>query len=144
MQVDDGGEVELALAGGDLSHVAAPGDVRSRRGELPADQVRRDRALALPGQRPAAPLDAAGQAQLGHGLRDGVLRHPPPAFTQLDMDTWGAVGAARGVDGHALQLHAVHRRFLSRLAAHTPLLPDAGKVAFIDVDSTHKRVFGPA
>ncbi len=25
--------------------------------------------------------------------------------------------------GHALQLHAVHRRFLATLAAHTPLLP---------------------
>jgi hypothetical protein len=46
--------------------------------------------------------------------------------------------------GHALQLHAVHRTFLRRLAARTPLLPDAGQVAFIDVDSTHKRVFGPA
>jgi hypothetical protein len=46
--------------------------------------------------------------------------------------------------GHALQLHAVHRRFLGELAAHTPLLPDAGQVAFIDIDSTHKRVFGPA
>ena len=46
--------------------------------------------------------------------------------------------------GHALQLHAVHRRFLRELAAHTPLLPGAGQVAFIDVDSTHKRVFGPS
>ncbi|MFG2586589.1 transposase, partial [Streptomyces malaysiensis] len=46
--------------------------------------------------------------------------------------------------GHALQLHAVHRRFLGALAGHTPLLPGADQVAFIDVDSTHKRVFGPA
>ena len=46
--------------------------------------------------------------------------------------------------GHALQLHAAHRRFLAELAAHTPLLPDAAQVAFIDIDSTHKRVFGPA
>ncbi|QDL69781.1 IS1380 family transposase [Streptomyces malaysiensis subsp. malaysiensis] len=44
--------------------------------------------------------------------------------------------------GHALQLHAVHRRFLAALAAHTPLLPGAGEKAFIDVDSTHKRVYG--
>ncbi|MGW1711648.1 IS1380 family transposase, partial [Streptomyces sp. NPDC002206] len=46
--------------------------------------------------------------------------------------------------GHALQLHAVHRRFLAALAAHTPLLPGAGEKAFIDVDSTHKRVYGRA
>ncbi|WP_406739601.1 IS1380 family transposase [Streptomyces atratus] len=44
--------------------------------------------------------------------------------------------------GHALQLHAVHRRFLGELAAHTPLLPGSGEKAFIDVDSTHKRVYG--
>ncbi|UQA92315.1 hypothetical protein [Streptomyces halobius] len=34
--------------------------------------------------------------------------------------------------GHALQLHAVHRRFLSQLAAHTPLLPGAGQITFIE------------
>ncbi|MEE1743303.1 IS1380 family transposase [Streptomyces sp. JV184] len=44
--------------------------------------------------------------------------------------------------GHAFQLHAVHRRFLGELAAHTPLLPGSGEKAFIDVDSTHKRVYG--
>ncbi|MYU18184.1 hypothetical protein GTZ78_47770 [Streptomyces sp. SID8361] len=44
--------------------------------------------------------------------------------------------------GHALQLHAVHRKFLGELAAHTPLLPAASEKAFIDVDSTHKRVYG--
>lgn len=44
--------------------------------------------------------------------------------------------------GHALQLHAVHRRFLGALAAHTPLLPGSGEKVFIDVDSTHKRVYG--
>jgi hypothetical protein len=38
----------------------------------------------------------------------------------------------------------VHRRFLAALAAHTPLLPGAGEVAFIDVGSTHKRVYGRA
>src|SRR5690606_24941316 len=46
--------------------------------------------------------------------------------------------------GHVLQLHAVHRRFLGGLAGRAPLLPGADRVAFIDVDSTHKRVFGRA
>jgi hypothetical protein len=38
----------------------------------------------------------------------------------------------------------VHRKFLAGLAAHTPLLPGAGQLTFIDVDSTHKRVYGRA
>ncbi|GAA3373796.1 IS1380-like element ISMsm11 family transposase [Streptomyces sannanensis] len=46
--------------------------------------------------------------------------------------------------GHALQLHAVHRGFLAELATHTPLLPGSDAMAFIDVDSTHKRVYGRA
>ncbi|GAA4099962.1 hypothetical protein GCM10022214_76470 [Actinomadura miaoliensis] len=35
----------------------------------------------------------------------------------------------------------MHRRLP---AAHVPLLPGAGQVAFIDIDSTHQRVFGRA
>ncbi|MFF7656598.1 hypothetical protein ACFZCY_43465 [Streptomyces sp. NPDC007983] len=35
----------------------------------------------------------------------------------------------------APQLHAVHRRF----GARTQLLPEAGQVASIDADSTHRR-----
>jgi hypothetical protein len=44
--------------------------------------------------------------------------------------------------GHARQLHAVHRRFLAELAAHIPLLPRASEMTIVDVDSTHKRVYG--
>jgi hypothetical protein len=46
--------------------------------------------------------------------------------------------------GHNRQLHGVHRDFLARLAASTPLLPSADRVAFVDVDPTHRRVFGRA
>ncbi|GAA0357687.1 hypothetical protein GCM10010319_38670 [Streptomyces blastmyceticus] len=45
---------------------------------------------------------------------------------------------------HVRQLHAVHREFLARLAHSTPLLPGVGQVAFVDVDPTHRRVFGYA
>jgi hypothetical protein len=38
--------------------------------------------------------------------------------------------------GHNRQLHGVHRDFLARLAASTPLLPSADRVAFVDVDPT--------
>ncbi|MGW2355121.1 IS1380 family transposase [Actinacidiphila glaucinigra] len=46
--------------------------------------------------------------------------------------------------GHVRQLHAVHREFLARLASSTPLLPGVGQVAFVDVDPTHRRVYGRA
>jgi hypothetical protein len=39
-------------------------------------------------------------------------------------------------------LHGVHRRVLVDLAAATPLLPGADVVAFVDLDSTHRQVYG--
>ena len=44
--------------------------------------------------------------------------------------------------GHVRQLHSVHRQVLVELAAATPLLPGAEVLAFVDVDSTHRQVFG--
>jgi hypothetical protein len=46
--------------------------------------------------------------------------------------------------GHSRQLHAVHRDFLARLARSTPLLTGVDQVAFVDIDPTHRRVFGRA
>jgi hypothetical protein len=44
--------------------------------------------------------------------------------------------------GHVRQLHGVHRQVLIDLAAATPLLPGADVLAFVDVDSTHRQVYG--
>jgi hypothetical protein len=44
--------------------------------------------------------------------------------------------------GNVRQLAAVHRRVLVRLAAQTPLLPGAETLAFVDVDSVQRRVYG--
>lgn len=44
--------------------------------------------------------------------------------------------------GNVAQLAAVHRRVLARLAQAAPLLPDADTVAFVDVDSLQRRVYG--
>jgi hypothetical protein len=44
--------------------------------------------------------------------------------------------------GNVRQLAAVHRRVLARLAARTPLLPGAQALAFVDVDSVQRRVYG--
>jgi hypothetical protein len=46
--------------------------------------------------------------------------------------------------GNARQVEAVHRVMLARLARHTPLLPGADQVAYLDVDSQQKRIYGPA
>ncbi|MEU2131732.1 IS1380 family transposase [Streptomyces sp. NPDC018352] len=75
-----------------------------------------------------------------------VLRHGamPTVFDGIRAPSTLGTFLRAFTHGHALQLHAVHRRFLAELAAHTPLLPGCGEKAFIDVDSTHKRVYGRA
>jgi hypothetical protein len=74
-------------------------------------------------------------------LRHGAM---PVAFDQIRAPSTLGTFLRSFTHGHGLQLHAVHRRFLRALAAHSPLLPGADQVAFIDIDSTHKRVFGRA
>lgn len=44
--------------------------------------------------------------------------------------------------GHVRQLQSASREFLVQLARHTSLLPGAGAVTFIDVDSLLRRVYG--
>jgi Transposase DDE domain group 1 len=64
----------------------------------------------------------------------GGIRAPSTLGSFLRSFTWGNVR----------QLDAVARRFLGALAASTPLLPGAGVLAFIDMDSMQKRVYGHA
>jgi hypothetical protein len=44
--------------------------------------------------------------------------------------------------GHVRQLQGACREFLVQLARHTPLLPGADAVTFVDVDSLLRRVYG--
>jgi DDE family transposase len=46
--------------------------------------------------------------------------------------------------GHVLQLAGVARRFLIALAARAPILAGADQVAFVDIDSLLRRVYGRA
>ena len=46
--------------------------------------------------------------------------------------------------GHVRQLESVHRQVLTGLAEVAPLLPGADKFAFLDLDSTHRQVYGYA
>ena len=72
---------------------------------------------------------------LRHGgmdrLFDGV-RAPSTLGTFLRSVTFG----------HVRQLDAVATRFLTGLAVHTPLLPGADQIAFVDVDDTVRRTYG--
>ena len=64
----------------------------------------------------------------------GGLRAPSTLGSFLRSFTWGNV----------LQLGKVHRLVLGELARRAPLLPGADVLAFVDVDSQQKRVYGHA
>jgi hypothetical protein len=62
----------------------------------------------------------------------GGVRAPSTLGSHLRSYTWGNV----------LQLEKAGREFLIALAGRAPLLPGAGTLAFIDIDSMQKRVYG--
>jgi hypothetical protein len=72
---------------------------------------------------------------LRHGAMDalfGGVRAPSTLGSHLRCYTWGNV----------TQLEKAGREFLAELARRAPLLPGAGTLAFIDIDSMQKRVYG--
>ena len=68
------------------------------------------------------------------GVLFGGIRAPSALGSFLRAFSWGNV----------LQLQKVHRKFLAELARRAPLLPGADVLAFIDIDSQQKRVYGHA
>jgi hypothetical protein len=66
------------------------------------------------------------------GALFGGVRAPSTLGSFLRSFTWGNV----------LQLGRVNRELLAELARHTPLLPGADVLAFIDIDSMQKRIYG--
>jgi hypothetical protein len=70
----------------------------------------------------------------GMGRLFGSVYAPSTLGSFLRFFTWG----------HALQLEAAARDLLAALAAQTPLLPGAQTLAYVDVDSLLRRVYGPA
>jgi Transposase DDE domain group 1 len=62
----------------------------------------------------------------------GGIRAPSTLGSHLRCYTWGNVS----------QLEKAGREFLIALAGRAPLLPGAGTLAFIDIDSMQKRVYG--
>jgi hypothetical protein len=72
---------------------------------------------------------------LRHGAMSalfGGVRAPSTLGSHLRCYTWGNVS----------QLEKAGREFLIALARQAPLLPGAGTLAFIDIDSMQKRVYG--
>ena len=72
---------------------------------------------------------------LRHGAMDmlfGGIRAPSTLGSHLRCYTWGNVR----------QLEAVNRALLAELAGRTPLLPGKDVLAFVDIDSMQKRVYG--
>ncbi|MDQ2816466.1 MAG: IS1380 family transposase, partial [Actinomycetota bacterium] len=72
---------------------------------------------------------------LRHGAMDvlfGGIRAPSTLGSHLRCYTWGNVS----------QLEKAGREFLVALAGQAPLLPGADVLAFIDIDSMQKRVYG--
>src|SRR5215469_452113 len=72
---------------------------------------------------------------LRHGVMDALfsgVRAPSTLGSHLRSYNWGNV----------LQLEKAGRALLARLARQAPLLPGGDVLAFIDIDSTQKRVYG--
>jgi hypothetical protein len=72
---------------------------------------------------------------LRHGAMDvlfGGVRAPSTLGSHLRSYCWGNVR----------QLEAVNRQLLAELARRTPLLPGKEQLAFVDIDSMQKRVYG--
>src|SRR5262245_11434276 len=63
----------------------------------------------------------------------GEIRAPSTLGSFLRSFSWGNV----------LQLGRVSRLLLAELAARAPLLPGKDVLAFVDIDSQQKRVYGP-
>ena len=66
------------------------------------------------------------------GTLFGGIRAPSTLGSHLRCYTWGNVS----------QLEKAGREFLAELARRSPLLPGADVLAFIDIDSMQKRVYG--
>jgi hypothetical protein len=119
---------------------------RAGLGELVAEHVRPGGGCGV-NARLKVPCLVAGMAAGADSIEDmDVLRHgamgalfggvraPSTLGSHLRSYTWGNVA----------QLEKAGRQFLAALAREAPLLPGAGVLAFIDIDSMQKRVYGHA
>jgi hypothetical protein len=101
------------------------------------------------GANPAAKVMSllAGMIAGADSIEDtGRLRHTGNAVVFGEVRAPSTLGTflRAFTHGHVQQLNAVLRQTLIRLAQRTPLLPGAQEVVFVDLDSTHRQVYGYA
>ncbi len=88
----------------------------------------------------------AGMAAGAGSIEDmDVLRHGamPDLFAGVRAPSTLGSFLRSFTFGNVRQLEKVNRELLAELARRTPLLPGAGQLAFIDIDSMQKRGCGP-
>jgi hypothetical protein len=122
---------QVGLPGLVSEHVAITDAVNSA-GANPAAKVMSLLAGMVAGADSIEDVDRLRHA--GNAVVFGGIRAPSTVGTFLRAFT----------HGHVQQLNAVLRRALVRLAERTPLLPGADEVVFVDLDSTHRQVYGYA
>lgn len=119
-------------------------------GDLVAEHVTiSNPPIASTGANPADKIGSivAGMAAGADSIDDlDVIRHGGMARLFAGVYAPSTLGSLLRAftHGHALQLAAVARQFLIALAARTPILAGADQVAFIDIDSLLRRVYGHA
>jgi hypothetical protein len=119
---------------------------RAGLGELAAEHVRIARPCGVNAHL-KVPCLVAGMAAGADSIEDmGLLRHGalPDLFGGLRAPSTLGSFLRAFTWGNVLQLQKVHRQFLAELARCSPLLPGAGVLAFLDIDSQQKRVYGYA
>lgn len=106
--------------------------------------------VSLPGDKgcnPAGKLSAivAGMIAGADSISDlNVIRHGGMGSLFAGVYAPSTLGEflREFTHGHVRQVQAASRQLLARLARRTPLLPDAGHLMFVDVDSMLRRVYG--
>ena len=104
----------------------------------------------LPGDKGSNPAGkvatiVAGMVAGADSIDDlGVVRHGgmPMLFDGVYAPSTLGVFLREFTHGHVRQMQAASRELLVRLARRVRLLPDAGALVFVDVDSMLRRVYG--
>jgi DDE family transposase len=117
--------------------------------ELVAEQVRITGVVNSAGAAPAAKVMSllAGMVAGADSIEDvDRLRHAgnQVAFAGIRAPSTLGTFLRAFTHGHVQQLNAVLRQALIALAERVPLLPGAQEVVFVDLDSTHRQVYGYA
>jgi hypothetical protein len=117
--------------------------------ELVSELVTINGAANSAGANPAAKVMSlvAGMVAGADSIEDmDRLRHAGNAvvFDQIRAPSTLGTFLRAFTHGHVQQLNAVLRQTLIGLAQRVPLLPGAQQVVFVDLDSTHRQVYGYA